>query len=240
MQRAEIGRQNTSLQELLTNKDNLLREKEWLWMELNHRVKNNLQIIITLLDAQASYIQSQEGLMVVQNSKNRVFALSLLHERLYQFDKFNPIDMSVYIHELIAYLLASFGIGKRILVRLNLESIKLDVSQALPLGLIINEAVTNSFKYAFPENMPGDIQITMAEGEAGKISITITDNGVGLPADFDMNGRALHGLAVINGLCGDLNADFKMEGKDGTTISIDFVKTEVSAAFFSASPIKAM
>jgi two-component sensor histidine kinase len=229
-QQGEISRQYTSLQELLANKDHLLREKEWLWMELNHRVKNNLQIIITLLNAQSSYIQTEEGLAVVQNSKHRVYAMSLLHERLYQFDKFNPIDMSVYIHELTAYLLASFGMGNRILVRLDLEKIQLDVSQALPLGLIINEAITNSIKYAFPANMRGDIHIAMSTGLDGDIAITIEDSGVGLPEDFDINGKALHGLPIIKGLCSDLNAGFRIENKNGTTISINFIMTEVRAA----------
>lgn len=143
-QQEEIRQQNKKLQ-------HLVEEKEWLLKEVHHRVKNNLHTINSLLESQSAYLED-EALLAINNTRHRVFAMLLVHQKLYQPEtNTTAIDMSAYIHELINYLKESFEVSQRVRFVMNLSAVSLDISLAIPAGLIINEAITNSLKHGFPE-----------------------------------------------------------------------------------------
>jgi two-component sensor histidine kinase len=133
---------------------NLVREKEWLLKEVQHRVKNNLHTLLCLLESQASHLKN-EGLAAVEVSQHRIYAMSLIHQKLYQAEDIRTVLIDKYIAEFVDYLGDSFEGRSEVHFMLDIEPIRLAVSQAIPLALIINEAVTNSMKYAFPDKRPG-------------------------------------------------------------------------------------
>ncbi|MBV7532323.1 histidine kinase dimerization/phosphoacceptor domain -containing protein [Chitinophaga sp. sic0106] len=209
----QINRQNTTLQ-------HLLKEKDWLLKEVHHRVKNNLHTVICLLEAQARNLEN-DALEAVENSQNRIYAMSLIHEKLYQSDDIKTIDMAEYIPELVESLKDSFGVVKQIKFKLNIDPVELTLSQAIPLGLILNEAVTNSIKYAFPGNKHGEISIFM-EDDQDQITLQIADDGIGMPA-FDKNAEPESmGLRLIQGLSEDIDATINFDVSQGTSITIVF------------------
>ncbi len=161
IKQAEINKQNLSLQQLV-------KEKEWLLKEVHHRVKNNLQIVISLLNTQTDFLDNPSALTAIQESRERMQAIALIHQKLYQQDTSTLINMHSYIHELISYLVSGLDEGGRIYFDLDIDDINLDVSQAVPLGLILNEAITNAVKYAFPKREQGTIAVQLyAEEEKG-------------------------------------------------------------------------
>jgi two-component system, sensor histidine kinase PdtaS len=208
-----INKKNALLQQLVD-------EKEWLLKEIHHRVKNNLHTVICLLESQARHLED-DALKAIEVSQNRIYAMSLIHQKLYQSDDMKVIDMSVYIPDLVGYLDNCFGAKGRIQFQLEIEPIKLGVAQALPVGLIINEAVTNSIKYAFPAQRRGLIRIAMKQGHDG-ISLTLADNGIGMNIDAASRDPASMGLKLIYGLADDLNAALSLSGAGGTSLKMLF------------------
>jgi two-component sensor histidine kinase len=211
---AMISKSNESLQ-------HLLRDKETLMTEIHHRVKNNLQMVLSLLESQSAYL-TDEALVAIRSSYNRVLAMSLIHQKLYISENTSTIDMSEYLWELVTYLQESFGIGGQIVFEMNLSPITLDITQAVPLGLIVNESVTNSIKYAFPGNRRGNISIEMKETIEHLVCLQIRDNGVGLPPAFDETGNNSLGMRLIKGLSDNLEAKLTFEKKAGTGLIIEF------------------
>ncbi|KIC95475.1 sensor histidine kinase [Flavihumibacter solisilvae] len=199
----------------------LLDEKEWLLREVHHRVKNNLQTIVSLLELQAEYLD-KDALEAVQASQNRIYATSLLHQKLYQFDKVSSVNMRSYLPELTQHLQEAFAIKDRIRFVLDIAPIELDVSQAVPVGLIVNETVTNSIRYAFngmADNATISIQFT--KGTDGMLQLTIADNGRGLPHGSEMKVSGL-GLKLVKGLAEDIDGHAQIESIEGTRIIIRF------------------
>ncbi|WP_080054485.1 tetratricopeptide repeat-containing sensor histidine kinase [Spirosoma aerolatum] len=215
-QQIEINDKNASLQRLLT-------EKEWLLKEIHHRVKNNLQIVMSLLNTQSAYLTDEAAMLAIRDSQHRVQAISLIHQKLYQSENLSAIDMSVYIRELVEYLRDFFGAGQRIRFETHLDPVKLGVSYAVPIGLILNEAITNSIKYAFPGNMVGQITISFQHMGGTNYVITITDNGIGLPATIDSQQHDSLGLSLMRGLSDDIDGQFSITNNNGTLITIHFV-----------------
>jgi two-component system, sensor histidine kinase PdtaS len=214
LQQNEITKQNFSLH-------NLVHEKEWLLKEIHHRVKNNLQVVMSLLNSQSAYIDSEAALTAIHDSQHRVHAMSLIHQKLYNSENVSSIDMSFYIRELVSYLADSFDTGQRIKFDLNIEPLQMDVSQAVPLGLILNEAITNALKYAFPDNRNGVISISLYNVNEGHYLLNISDNGVGIPKDSKNKGSL--GMSLMKGLSEDLDGNFSIENNNGTIIKISFV-----------------
>ena len=200
----------------------LVDEKEWLLKEVHHRVKNNLQIVISLLNSQSAHLKEEVAINAIVESKHRIQAISMLHQRIYQSENMVWIAMSSYIHELVYYLNNSFNLGKRILFYVNVENIELDLSQAVPVGLILNEAVTNSLKYAFPAGREGKIEVEFKETGQHELLLTIADDGVGLPSQINIDQVNTFGLKLIRGLSEDLDGTFKLLGSGGTKLSIAF------------------
>lgn len=221
-QQEEISRKNKILEKLLEEKEALLDEKEWLLKEIHHRVKNNLQIVMSLLNTQSVYLQDPAALDAIRDSQNRIHSMSLIHQKLYQSGNVAGINMEVYIQELVQYLKDALAIGNHIRFDVQVEQIELDVSHAVPVGLILNEAITNAIKYAFPGNKEGVITISMSITLDDHYLLTIEDNGAGLPDDFDVNRSGSLGMSLMQGLSGDLDGEFSIENDNGTSIHIVF------------------
>lgn len=221
-QQKEINGKNHSLEELLQEKDRLLEEKEWLLKEIHHRVKNNLQIVMSLLNTQSAYIENDAALVVIRENQHRVYAMSLIHQKLYQSENVALIDIPVYISELVDYLRNSFD-TRHIRFELDIAPIKLDVAQTVPMGLILNEAVTNAIKYAFPGNRSGIIAVTLRRNGNYNLVLTITDNGVGLPAALDISQANSLGMSLMQGLSKQLGGSFHIKDEQGLAITVDFI-----------------
>lgn len=217
LKRQQIDEQNEQLKKLLS-------EKEWLLKEIHHRVKNNLQIVISLLNTQSAYLDNEDALLAIQNSQHRMHAMSLIHQKLYQSDNLATIDMSWYIYELINYIKECYSSEKNISFVMDIEKIFLDVAQAVPLGLILNEAVNNTIKYAFPVSRKGEVQVSFKKTEKDNYRLMISDNGIGLPDDFNIDETDSLGMNLMRGLTDQLDGNFTLESKDGLKIIINFRK----------------
>jgi two-component sensor histidine kinase len=220
-QQQEINAQNIQLRSLLDAQKNLVAEKEWLLKEVHHRVKNNLHTIISLLETQATFL-SDDALVAIQNSQHRIYAMSLIHQKLYQFENSTQINMAVYLPELLQYLQDSFGVRSRILFQAHYDNVELDITQAIPIGLIFNEAITNAIKYAFPDNSIGCIKIMMTNETAGNVRLSISDNGVGLPSGWKDLTNNTFGLKLMKGLSEDIHGSFRIETNNGTRVLVEF------------------
>ncbi|PZX93296.1 hypothetical protein DOS84_10530 [Flavobacterium aquariorum] len=212
----EISLKNTNLQHLLD-------EKEWLMKEIHHRVKNNLQTVISLLNSQSAYVDNDMALSTIKSSQHRIHAMSLIHQKLYMSENISTISMPIYIKELVEYLKDSFQLKQRIRFEIKIEQLELDVVQAVPLGLIINEAITNSIKYAFPNDQDGIISITLIATDANQYLLTIQDNGIGIPVAFKEKNNSF-GMSLIKGLSDDLDGTFSIENNNGTLLKLNFEK----------------
>lgn len=176
-----------------------LQEKEVLLQEIHHRVKNNLQVICSLLNLQSHSINDQSALYILKESQNRVRAMALIHEKLYQSQDLSRINFAEYIHYLGINLFRSYGIDSN---TINLKTeisprILLDVDEALNCGLIINELISNSLKYAFPQQKTGEITVKIQFNEAEDLVLLISDNGIGLPSEFDLDHPKTLGLRLV-------------------------------------------
>ncbi|HVW95852.1 MAG TPA: histidine kinase dimerization/phosphoacceptor domain -containing protein [Mucilaginibacter sp.] len=218
---SEISTKNASLNQLIDEKDILLEEKQWLLREIHHRVKNNLQIVMGLLQRQSSYIDNKEALTAIKNSENRMYSVALIHQKLYQSQDLNQIYMPDYISELIDYLVDTAEVNNRIKFEKNIDEICLDVSQAVPLGLILNEAITNSIKHAYPAEIFGVISVSLVN-EAPNIVLTIADQGLGLAEGFSPENSTSLGLNLIKGLSKQLSGKLTLQNNDGLTLRIAF------------------
>jgi len=216
-QQQEINAQNEKLKKLVD-------EKEWLLREIHHRVKNNLQVIISLLNTQSQYLDNADAIAAIKNSQHRMYAMSLIHQRLYHTDNLGAIDMNWYIKELIGFMQESFDTAPGIAFRISSDAILLDVVQAIPLGLILNEAVSNSIKYAFPVNRKGTINVTFSKDGQGFCLLSISDNGVGFGNNFVPEESASLGMSLMKGLSEQLDASFDLKSsREGVTIQVHFL-----------------
>ena len=199
-------------------------EKEWLLKEVHHRVKNNLQTVVSLLGSQSYALQNSEAASAIQDSQNRVHAMSLIHQKLYLTEHRTSINMAGYLGELTEYLRDSFPTGRMIQFELHVQAVELDVSQAIPVGLILNEAITNAIKYAFPAELKGNcrVVISMHQDTARNVQLTIADNGRGLPPDFDSSGNhSGMGLRLMHGLTSEIDGHCKISSNEDTGVSIE-------------------
>ncbi|MET0637753.1 MAG: sensor histidine kinase [Chitinophagaceae bacterium] len=202
----------------------LLADKEWLLKEVHHRVKNNLQIIMSLLDSQSEYITNDAALAAIEDNLRRVHAMALIHQKLYQRDDNSSISMNEYIKELVNYADDSLDTDNRISFEQMIEPIDLDVSQAIAIGLIINESIVNAIKYAFPDGQKGLVRVEFYQDDTDHLVLEISDNGVGIPAEFNTKAHKSLGLDLIQGLTRQLNGSFSYESKKGMHITIRFVR----------------
>jgi len=200
----------------------LVEEKEWLLKEVHHRVKNNLHTIICLLESQAAYLEN-DALKAIEKSQNRIYTMSLIHQKLYQSEDIQTIDMAGYIPELVQYLKDSFEISDQIYCVLDIDIVSLDPAIAIPVALIINEALTNSIKYAFPGNRRGEINISLKD-QGESVTLKLSDNGIGMRKSTDNLAPVSLGLQLINGLAKEIGGEVSIESMNGFRIIIVFKK----------------
>ena len=219
----ELDQKNTFLETLNEKQDKLLKEKEWLIREVHHRVKNNLQMVTSLLNTQSAYLDNDAAVLAVKDSLRRMQAMSLIHQKLYKDENISTIAMPEYINELVRYLQESFDTGDRIVFQQTIEPLDLDVSQVIPLGLIINESIVNTIKYAFPNGQKGTVNIDLHHDEANQLLLKISDNGIGLPAGVDIKQNNSLGFDLMHGLTKQLNGSFNIESNKGVHITVRFI-----------------
>ena len=213
----------------------LVNEKEWLLKEVHHRVKNNLQTVVSLLELQSENLKD-EALSAIHESQNRIYAMTLIHQKLYQSDNVASINMACYLQELIGHLREIYNVGPAINIQYDVAAVEMDVSQAIPVGLIVNEAVTNSIKHAFnTAHENPEINILLNANSNQQMELVIADNGAGLPFDFTNNHKQGLGFKLMNGLAEDIEGLLKIESIGGTRISVCF---NASTPFDEADKIK--
>lgn len=199
-----------------------LKEKDVLLKEIHHRVKNNLQIIISLLNLQSGYIRDEATLKVVKDGQLRVRSMALVHEKFYQAEELLEINFSEYIEKLCHYLYQAYGDkSDRIKVELHTDPVGLDMDTAMPCGLLVNELVSNAYKYAFPVPRTGAIRIYLKRND-GTVSLRIQDDGVGLGAEFNLAATETLGMQLIQALTNQLDGNLLLEEGPGTTFSVTF------------------
>jgi PAS domain S-box-containing protein len=203
-----------------------LKEKEVLLKEVHHRVKNNLQVISSILNLQSSYVKDENTLQILRESQNRIKSMSFIHESLYQTKNFSSINFSEYVINLSKNLVHSYQVYSNLIdVKFGVGLVNLNLDQAIPCGLIINELVSNALKYAFNEGQEGTIFIRLAEKE-GIISLSVEDNGKGLPEGFDHTATETLGLQLVVTLVEQLEGsmDLQSSAQSGTKYLITFEK----------------
>lgn len=199
-----------------------LREKEILLQEIHHRVKNNMQVISSILNLQSRSIKSKRVLEIFKSSQDRVRSMALIHERFYRSKDFARVDFTEYVQSLTGHLYHSFGMSdKAIKFKINIKDVLLDINTAIPCGLIINELVSNSFKHAFPDGKKGEIHISMHPLNEDEIELAVSDNGVGVPEDVDFRNTESLGLHLVTILAeGQLHGAIQLDRKRGTKFQI--------------------
>jgi len=199
-----------------------LREKDVLLKEIHHRVKNNLQIIISLLNLQSGYIKDEATLKAVKDGQNRVRSMALVHEKFYQSEELVEIDFGDYIEKLCQYLYQSYG-DKTDRVKLNVDTnhISLDMDTAMPCGLLVNEIVSNAYKYAFPGTQTGEISISMRKVDH-EIILFIGDNGIGLSSGFNIENAESLGMQLIQALTNQLDGRLHISVENGASFEVAF------------------
>jgi two-component sensor histidine kinase len=211
----EINNKNISLGRLLT-------EKEWLMKEIHHRVKNNLHMIVGLLESQSEFLKGDEAKMALAESEHRIQSMSMIHQKLYQSDNLTSIEILPYIHELVEYLKDSFESKAPVTFNLDIERLEMNISHSIPLGLILNEAIINSLKYAFPDGKGGSINVVFKQIGSQNFVLIVSDNGIGLNPDFDTQKINSFGLTLIKGLTEELGGKLIIENNGGTTVQVHF------------------
>jgi PAS domain S-box-containing protein len=199
-----------------------LQEKEVLLKEIHHRVKNNMQVITSLLSLQSKTITDKHSLSVFQDSQNRVKSMALIHETLYQSKDLSRINFGEYLEKLVAHVSRSYRIRpEAVKINIDVDQVSLPIDIAVPCGLIINELAANSLKYAFPANMRGEIKITFGRSDALYV-LHVSDTGVGLPADFDPEKGKSLGMKLVRMLTSQLSGELQFRNGKGTTFEIRF------------------
>lgn len=204
---------------------NSLYEKEVLLKEIHHRVKNNLQIISSLLTLQLKHIKDEHDREFIRESQNRVKSMALIHESLYQSNDLTQIEFGNYTRYLIKQLFSSYVINPGIISwKVNIKDIFLDINTAIPCGLIINELITNSIKHAFPDGRKGEIKVQFTLRNKTNYKLTVSDNGIGLPQGFDYRKNRTLGLQLVNALIDQISGTISTTNSNGTSVVIEFQK----------------
>jgi PAS domain S-box-containing protein len=200
-----------------------LKEKEVLLKEIHHRVKNNLQVISSLMNLQANQIRDKETAEAFRDSQARVKAMSLVHERLYKSSDLAQIDFAGYVRDVTNHLLRSYQTGRHaVRLKVEVEPVSLNIDTAIPCALIINELVSNSLKYAFPNGRDGEIRIRMNHTDSDDLNLIISDNGVGFPENIFWEQQDSLGLQLVRNLTDQLNGSIQCHLKKGAEFDIRF------------------
>jgi two-component sensor histidine kinase len=198
-----------------------LQEKEVLLKEIHHRVKNNLQIISSLLSLQSENIGTENPVQTFRESQDRIKSMALIHEKLYQSKDISRIDFAEYVRSLTAYLYRSYVTAPGIEIAIDIQDMSLGIDTAIPCGLIINELVSNSLKYAFPDGRTGEIRIGLVR-DGRNYTLKVSDDGAGLPPGLDFRNTPSLGLQLVNTLVTQLEGTIELLHGGGTVFRISF------------------
>ena len=201
----------------------LAARNETLLREIHHRVKNNLQVILSLLSVQSENVRDPAARAVITESESRIRSVSLIHEKLYRSHKLSGIDFAEYVNDLCAHLFHSFGdAAKGVSLELNADGVWLGVDSAVPCGLIVNELVSNSLKHAFPDGRAGNVTVALSK-TAQQVELEVSDDGIGWPGSFDLGTCESLGLQLVSLLTNQLGGEFDvLERRAGTALRIRF------------------
>ena len=194
-----------------------LHEKEALLQEIHHRVKNNLQIIASLLSLQSAYIHDPQMLMQFQESQGRIRSMALIHEKLYQSETLATVDLADYVQSLVQILMRTYSANTQVRLALELAPASVTIDTAVPVGLMLNELVTNALKYAFPEGRAGLLLVRLASAPDGQITLSVQDDGVGLKPDFALAQAETLGLRLVRMFAKQLRAQVALRSEPGVT-----------------------
>ena len=219
-----LNQMTESLQGSRQQIEGALREKEILLKEIHHRVKNNLQVICSLLSLQSGYVDDERSLGMFVESQNRVRSMSLIHERLYRSADLSQVNFAEYAEQLAGELLRCYSTGsRRVRLGVQVEDVPLGLDTAIPCGLVLNELVTNSLKYAFPEGGEGEIHVVLTHRPDGRVALTVSDNGVGLPPGLDIHNSETLGLQLVSTLADQLGAEAILGPGPGASVTFAFM-----------------
>ncbi|MCP4040817.1 MAG: hypothetical protein GY731_02520, partial [Gammaproteobacteria bacterium] len=200
-----------------------LKEKEILLREVHHRVKNNMEVITSLLNLQAHRTLNKEAVAVLQESQQRVKTMAMAHERLYRSQDLAHLKLSEYVSSLVGTAQQMFAtIANRVTVQIQVADFQVNMDQAIPLGLIINELVTNTLKHAFPEGRPGTVTVSMEPKGEDEAVLMVADDGVGIPEELDWQNTDSLGLLIVVSLAQQLDGSIELDRSHGTCWAITF------------------
>ena len=228
---AELERVNKGLEQKIFEQERVegeltasLREKEILLHEVHHRVKNNMQVITSLLKIQSGYVQDDDVRKMFEECQNRILAMSLVHEKLYKSQDIASVDFKEYIKTLLHDVFWSYGYGfgtGRIKLKMNIDDISFGVSDATSCGLIINELVSNSLKHAFPDGRSGEVSVSLHSNGKDKFELVVGDNGVGMQQHRDFRSVETLGMHLIILMAEDqLKGTIELDTTDGTKFKV--------------------
>ncbi len=200
-----------------------LKEKESILQETHSRVKNNLQIMSSLLRLQACQISDKKAQMALTESQTRIHSMALIHEKLYQSEDFSSIDLADYIEKMVTYLFAVYEANARqIRFKMDMHPIEMEISRAIPCGLIINELVSNALNHAFPRSKKGELTVRIFKDRGGKCHLIVKDTGCGIPEKIDIQTPQTLGLQIVTDLVKQLEGKLKLRRDGGTEFEITF------------------
>jgi PAS domain S-box-containing protein len=220
----ELIRQRQHLEEMVQERTAALAEKTILLKEIHHRVKNNLQVVSSLLDMQAEHSEDERAIQALRESQTRVRAMSVVHERLYQSPELVSFDASGYVQSIVNHLFGVYSDPTRaIVLDVQVDEISLDISKAIPCALIINELVSNALKYAYPRREEqGKISVELRSTGDSSLTLSVSDNGVGLPPDLDLQDPPSLGLQLVTMLTQQIGGQLELDTSAGTEFKINF------------------
>jgi PAS domain S-box-containing protein len=201
-----------------------LREKDVLLREIHHRVKNNMQVISSLLSLQAQKFRDKDVTEAFRESQGRIRSMALVHEKLYQTRDLSHIDFSDYVQSLTASLFRAYQVNpEKVKLKMDLDKVRLDINTSIPCGLILNEIVLNSLKHAFPGDRKGEICVELREKKEGLIRLTVKDDGVGFPPGIDIRNTDTLGLQIVTLLTDQLDGKVEVRSEGGTAVTLTFL-----------------
>jgi two-component sensor histidine kinase len=201
----------------------LLQQRETMLREIHHRVKNNMQVMSSLLSLQLRTASNPETSKLLQENQNRIQSMALLHEILYQSEDLAVVDFPKYLRRMLDHLFGSYGVdGRQIRLHAELNPVGLELDDALPCGLLISEVISNSLKHGFPQGRKGEVRIVLRRQSETTIALVISDNGVGLPATLDWKTSRSLGLRLVRALAEQLHANLEIRSQGGTEVTLVF------------------
>jgi len=217
-----VSERTVQLKQSLSEQAELLAEKDVLMKEIHHRVKNNLQVISGLLELQGKSTDDETAKEALLEGRNRVRSIALIHQNLYQFENLSSIEIKRFVSDLCRQIESVFKKQGKIAIHIDVPVLYLDIDSAVPLGLILNELLSNSFKYAFSDGVDGEINLEIHTVTEGRYQLQYSDNGPGLPANFDLRRATTLGIQLINDLSRQIGGNVKYEYNKGASFIINF------------------